>query len=100
MTDDTLTISLPGPLADDIRAAADACGMSVEDYVQTLLKREAAEAAEALGWNEDHSVETDIAALKDYERTGEAIPSEEVFAWLRSLHTDNPLPRPQARKLP
>ena len=59
-----------------------------------------AEAAEALGWNEDHSVETDIAALKDYERTGEAIPSEEVFAWLRSLHTDNPLPRPQARKLP
>ena len=65
----------------------------------SLLEREAHLAAEALGWNEDHSFEADLASIEEYERTGEAIPAEEVFDWLRSLHTGNPLPKPQARKL-
>jgi hypothetical protein len=71
--------------------------MPVETYVRTVLQREAADAAEALGWSE--SVEQDLADLKDYEKTGEGIPWEEVEPWLKSLATDAPLPRPQPRKL-
>ena len=97
MPADTLTISLPAPLAEDLRAAADACGMSVENYVHTVLQREAAEGAEALGWNAD--IEADLASIRDYEETGVAIPWEEVKPWLESLTTDNPLPRPQPRKM-
>jgi hypothetical protein len=36
-------------------------------------------------------------AEEEAEREG-TIPAEEVFAWLRSLDTDNPLPEPQPRK--
>lgn len=96
MSDD-LTLSLTGPLADDLRAAADACDMPVEEYLQAVLTREAAEAAEALGWDTD--IEDDLAAIEDFEESGEAIPMEEVFTWLESLHTDDPLPRPKARKI-
>lgn len=91
------TITLSPELADDLRAAADACEMPFEEYTRRVLEREAHLAAEALGWN--RAIDDDLAALDDYDRTGEAIPAEEVFAWLRSLHTDNPLPKPCARKL-
>ena len=37
--------------------------------------------------------------MAEYDRTSEAIPAEEVFAWIGSLSTDDPLPRPKARKL-
>lgn len=95
--ENTLTIS--PELANELRAAAEACEMTLEDYPRRVLEREAHLAAEALGWNEDHSIEAEIAAFEEYERTGEVIPAEEVFEWLRSLHTENPLPKPQARKL-
>ncbi|MGH6951126.1 MAG: hypothetical protein ACREH4_09650 [Vitreimonas sp.] len=97
MPADALTLTLTGPLADDLRDAADACDMAVEEFVHAVLKREAAEAAEALGWNAN--IEEDLARMAEYDRTGEAIPAEEVFAWLESLSTDDPLPRPKARKL-
>ena len=97
MADGALKLELTGPLADDLRAAAEACNMPVEDYLRTVLKREAADAAEALGWNE--SVDEDLAAVKDYEDTGEGIPWEEIKPWLESLTTDDPLPRPKPRKL-
>jgi len=97
MASTSLTITLPPELADDLRAAADACEMTVDAFTKQVLEREAHLAAEALGWN--RSIEDDLAAVSDYEETGEAIPSEDVFAWLKSLHTENPLPRPRARKL-
>ena len=97
MADGALKLELDGPLAEDLRAAADACDMPVEDYVRSVLQREAAEAAEALGWN--HDIAEDIASIEDYEETGMAIPWEEVKPWLESLTTDDPLPRPQPRKL-
>lgn len=94
---DALSVTLPADLADDLRAAAEACEMPVEQYVRRILEREADEAAHALGWN--RNIEEDLAALADYDRDGEAIPSEDVFAYLRALHTDDPLPPPKARKL-
>lgn len=97
MTSSPLTITVSPELAEDLRAAADACEMPVVDYTRRVLEREAHLAGEALGWN--RAIEDDLAAIEEYDRTGEAIPSDEVFAWLRSLHTDDPLPRPRARKL-
>ncbi len=97
MPDDGLHIDLDAALAGDLRVAAEACGLSVDDYVRTVLQREAAVAAEALGWNRD--VEADLAALRDFEETSMAIPWEEVEPWLESLATDDPLPRPKPRKL-
>ncbi|HRE44963.1 MAG TPA: hypothetical protein PKY87_13475 [Terricaulis sp.] len=92
---DTLTISLSGSLADDVRAAADARGLTPEDYVRQQLAWDI-----ALGDDSDaQGTEEDEAALADYERTGMGIPGDEVQAWLNSLTTANPLPRPRPRKL-
>lgn len=97
MPADTLTISIPAPLADEVRAAAEARGLSPEEYVRQQLAWDIAlgddEADPALG------VEEDVAAYEDYKRTGVGIPGDEVVAWLRSLTTDSPLPRPRPRKL-
>jgi hypothetical protein len=97
MPADTLTISLTGSLLDEVRAAAEARGLTPEEYVRQQLAWDIAlgedDAEPAFG------VEEDIAAFEDYERTGMGIPGEEVEAWLRSLTTDNPLPRPRPRKL-
>jgi len=90
-------LELEDRLADDIRAVAELCEMSVEDYILLLLKREAKDAADSLGWN--HSIEEDLAALRDFDETGLGVPGEEVSAWLDSLSTDNPLPRPKPRKI-
>ena len=98
MPSDALTISLSGPLADDVRAAAEARGLAPEEYVRQQLAWDIAiDADDAEG--EALGVEEDIAAFEDYERTGMGIPGEEVDAWLKSLTTDNPLPRPRPRKL-
>lgn len=97
MPADTLTISLTGPLADEVRAAAEARGLTPEDYVRKQLAWDI-----ALGGGDaepSFGVEEDRAAYEDFERTGMGIPGEEVDAWLKSLATDNPLPRPRPRKL-
>jgi hypothetical protein len=99
MPADTLTISLTGPLADDLRAAAAACDLSVEDYVRLALSAEARRASEALGWDRDESWEKDVAALEEYDRTGVAAAWEEVEAWMKSWGTDSELPPPKPRKL-
>lgn len=97
MPADTLTISIPAPLADEVRAAAEARGLTPEDYVRQQIAWDI-----AIGDDEPDpafGVEEDRAAFEDYERTGMGIPGEEIDAWLRSLVTDNPLPRPRPRKL-
>jgi hypothetical protein len=97
MPADTLTISLTGALADEVRAAAKARGITPEEYVRQQLAWDI-----ALGDDDAESsfgVAEDRAAYEDFERTGIGIPGEEVDAWLQSLATDNPLPRPRPRKL-
>lgn len=97
MSDDTLTISIPGPLADDVRAAAEARGLSPEEYVRQQLAFDMAlYGDEPLG---DADIAEDIAAAEEFDRTGMGVPGDEVIAWLRSLSTPHPLPRPQLRKL-
>jgi hypothetical protein len=97
MPADTLTVSFTGPLLDEVRAAAEARGLTPEEYVRKQLAWDIAlsdDDAEPV-----YGVEEDRAAFEDFEHTGMGIPGEEVEAWLRSLATDNPLPRPRPRKL-
>lgn len=48
---------------------------------------------------EGPDVEEDLRRLREFERTGEAIPWQEVKAWVESWGTPNELPPPQPRKL-
>jgi hypothetical protein len=41
----------------------------------------------------------DIRRLHEFERTGEAIPLDEVKAWIESWGSDQELPRPKPRKI-
>ena len=73
MPADTLTISLTGPLADEVRAAAEASGLTPEEYVrQTLADGFMAESE--LDWEED---------LRRLEEPGENADAETVFAEFR-----------------
>jgi hypothetical protein len=99
MSSDDLRLDIAAPLADDLRAAADACELSVEDYVRIVLSAEAQRAAEALGWSESDDPAIDEAIAADYDRTGIAVPWEEVRAWMKSWGSENELPAPIARKL-
>jgi len=96
MPADTLTISLSGPLADDVRAAAEARRLTPEVYVRQQLAWDI-----ALGDDEANQlgIEEDEAALADFEQTGRGVPWEEVRDWMKSWGTANELPRPQPRKL-
>lgn len=44
-------------------------------------------------------IEEDLRRLREFERTGEAVPLEEVKAWVRSWGTPNELPPPKPRKI-
>ncbi len=94
-----LTVSLPGPLAADVRAAAEARGLSPEEYVRLQLAADLAFGDSAALFDADLDIEEDLAAVAAYERDGIAIPGEDVLAWLRSIGTDSELPRPQPRKI-
>ena len=72
MPADTLTVSLPAPLAEDIRAAAEARGLTPEQYVRQQLADGIALDAEAaeLDWNED---------LRRLDEPGANTPLDEAF---------------------
>jgi predicted transcriptional regulator len=44
-------------------------------------------------------VEEDVRRLREFERTGMAVPSADVDAWVDSWGTSNELPRPEPRKV-
>ena len=44
-------------------------------------------------------LEEDIRRLREFERTSEAVPLDEVKAWVESWGTANELPRPKPRKI-
>jgi predicted transcriptional regulator len=41
----------------------------------------------------------DLRRLREFERTGEAIPGEDMMAWVNSWGTGNELPPPRPRKI-
>lgn len=44
-------------------------------------------------------IEEDLRRLREFERTGEAVPAQDVKAWVESWGTANELPRPTPRKV-
>lgn len=48
---------------------------------------------------EGPDVEEDLRRLREFDRTGEAIPWEEVKTWVESWGTANELPEPKPRKI-
>lgn len=86
MPADTLTISLTGPLADEVRAAAEARGLSPEEYVRELAADDLAFEAEF----NDLSCDEDLRRL---EEPGANIPAEEVFAEIRARLEARATPR-------
>ena len=48
---------------------------------------------------DDPDIEEDIRRLREFERTGEAVPLEDVMAWVRSWGTPDELPPPRPRKV-
>ena len=77
MPADTLTISLTGPLADEVRAAAEARGLTPEEYVRQQIIDDLAFEAEynALSWDED---------LRRLDEPGENIPLDQAFDEFRA----------------
>jgi hypothetical protein len=77
MPADTLTISLTGPLAENIRAAAEARGLTPEEYLRELAADDVAFEAEYndLSWDED---------LRRLDEPGANVPAEDLFAEIRA----------------
>jgi predicted transcriptional regulator len=44
-------------------------------------------------------IQEDLRRLHEFERTGQAIPGDDVKAWIESWGAPNELARPQARKV-
>lgn len=86
MPADTLTVSIPAPLADEVRAAAEARGLTPEEYVREQIADDLAFEAEYndLSWDED---------LRRLEEPGASIPAEEVFAEIRARLEARAAPR-------
>jgi hypothetical protein len=77
MPADTLTIPLTGQLADDVRTAAEARGLTPEEYVRQELAESVALDAipeDDLSWEED---------IRRLEEPGENIDLETAFAEFR-----------------
>ncbi len=86
MPADALTISIPAPLADEVRAAAEARGLTPEEYVREQIADDLAFEAEFndLSWDED---------LRRLEEPGASMPAEEVFAEIRARLEARAAPR-------
>ncbi len=83
---DTLTISIPAPLADEVRAAAEARGLTPEEYVREQIADDLAFEAEYndLSWDED---------LRRLNEPGDNTPAEDVFAEIRARLEARAAPR-------
>jgi len=100
------TIEVDSHTADVLEARAAARGLSVADLIADL-----AAAPESLPpdlqamcdngegpWSPEVLAE-DARRLAEFERTREAVPWDEVKAWIESWGTPNELPPPKPRKL-
>ena len=100
MADGEITLKLNETLERRLRAIAHTEGVTPEEMAARLIANHLEGFFEeaAAGWI-DPELEADRAALDRFERTRMGVPWEEVEAWMMSWGTDNPLPKPQVRKL-
>lgn len=77
-----------------LRALADARGREPSEIVSDALA-----LLDSISDGDEPDVQEDLRRLHEFERTGEAVPLEEVKAWVRSWGTAAELPPPQPRKI-
>jgi predicted transcriptional regulator len=77
-----------------LEARAGERGMTVSEFLA-----DAVEWLDAVIVIDEPDVEEDIRRLEEFERTGLAVPGDEVKAWIDSWGTADELPRPQPRKI-
>lgn len=106
MTANVRTIEIDAEIADLLEARAAARGISVSELIAELSGMGAVvppdlEAMRREGkgpWSPEALAEDD-RRWAEYQRTGEAVPWEEVRAWMESWGTPDELPPPKPRKL-
>ena len=52
-----------------------------------------------MGTESGPDIEEDLRRLREFERTREGVPLEDVMAWVRSWGTRDELPPPTPRKI-
>ena len=90
MTTQTVTAHIPKELVARVDAMA-----AMQDRPRGWVVKQA--LADWVATEEERHQMT-LEALAEAD-AGFGIPHEEVSIWLKNLGTDNPLPRPEARKL-
>lgn len=101
-----VNIEVDAGTAELLRARAKARGMSVADLLADLAGSEsplppALEAMRTSGegpWAPNLLAE-DARRLAEFQRTREALPWDDVKAWMRSWGTPQEMPPPKPRKL-
>lgn len=104
MAEGELTLKLTPEVERRLRKMAEDEGVTPEELALRLIADQLDRRFSGLsedfttGWI-GPDLEADRAALDEFERTRMGVPWEEVEAWMMSWGTDNPLPKPQVRKL-
>ncbi|HZL32299.1 MAG TPA: hypothetical protein VFC54_14735 [Pseudolabrys sp.] len=101
-----IKIEVDAQTADLLQARASARGISVNDLLADLAGEENLlppdlEAMREAGdgpWSPEVLAE-DARRLAEYHKTREALPWDEVKAWVQSWGTSDELPAPKPRKL-
>ena len=100
------TIEVDERTADVLEARASARGMSVAELIADLAwatetlppdLQEMCDKGEG-PWSPEALAE-DARRFEEFQRTREAVPWDEVKAWMQSWGTPNELPMPKPRKL-
>jgi hypothetical protein len=100
------TIEIDSKTADVLEARAVARGLTVAELVADLAfsddvlppELEAMREAGEGPWS-DEALAEDARRLAEFQRTREAVPWEEMRAWMQSWGTAYELPPPKPRKL-
>jgi predicted transcriptional regulator len=97
MADGGLKIEIDSALAERVRAAAEAIGVTPDVFVSELIARELLDYG-SFDWDADLDPAIDRQIAEDAVRTGDLVPAEEVVRWMRSWFTVDELPTPEPRR--
>lgn len=95
MADDGLSIQLDEQLAEEVKAAAAASGVSVETYVRDVLARHVFAQIER---SDDPDPRIDERIAREALARGDTLPWSEVGPWVESWGKPEELPPPRWRR--
>jgi hypothetical protein len=99
-------IEVDAETADVLEARAAARGLTVSQLIADMIEAEEVLPPDLLEMREPgrgpwapEVLAEDARRLAEFQRTREAVPWDEVKAWMQSWGTPNELPAPKPRKL-